>query len=228
MGDQRALAVEHAFLFPINGLRHDALGGLHGQRAVFDNGARQFQRAGQRAARFGQAVDQAKRIRAFGGQHFARQDHFHGDVVRQAARQAQHAAGARHQAALDFGQAELGVAGGHDQVGRQGHFAATGQRVAFHGGDQRLLGRAFVQAGETTAFNIGALPGFGECLQVHARRERAAATRQDADADVVAAIQLVQRGGHGLGGFQVDGVLGFGAVDRDDLDAVGDFHRDQV
>src|SRR5690606_23053837 len=48
------------------------------------------------------------------------------------------------------------------------------------------------------------------------------------DAHVIAAVELLERGGHGLRGLQVDGVLGFGAVDGDDLDAIDDVYLDQL
>src|SRR3546814_5695643 len=68
--------------------------------------------------------------------------------------------------------------------------------------DLGLARRPFVQAGKTAALDQRTLAALRESFQVHARRKRAARTGQDADADVVAAVQLIQCRGHGLGGFQ--------------------------
>jgi len=49
------------------------------------------------------------------------------------------ATGARQQAQLHFGQAQLGVCRGDARVGRQGHLQATAQRRAVDGGHDRLV-----------------------------------------------------------------------------------------
>jgi hypothetical protein len=87
-------------------------------------------------------------VSGFCGERFTGQRDVHSELVWQDFGQPQQAAGRRDEAALDLGQAELGVARGDDQVGGEREFAAAGQRPAFDGGYQRFRRRALGEAAE--------------------------------------------------------------------------------
>src|SRR5690606_30136231 len=120
-------------------------------------------------------------------------------------------------------QTEVRIVGRHDQVACEHDLETACQGVAFYGCNHRLARRAFRDAGKAASGNAGAF-ATQKAFQVHPGAEGAASARDDADADVVTAVQFVQGFDHGLRHRQRGGVLGLGPVQRHDLDAVFDFN----
>jgi bifunctional DNase/RNase len=218
-GDDLALAGEGGRAVPVSRLDDDALGGRESQRGVLRDPAGQFPGGRQRLASRDDDVYQAGLAQALGGVVAAGQRDFHGQVIRYAARQPEQAARARHQAALDLGQAELGLVAGHHQVAGQRELEPAGQRVAFYCGDDRLARRLLHDAAEAAAGHDRGISG-KEALQVHAGAERAASAGQDQYPHVIPAVQVVDGGRDTPGYRAVNRVPGLGPVDGDDGDTV--------
>jgi hypothetical protein len=88
-------------------------------------------------------------------------------------------------------------------------------RIAFDRGDERLARRPLDESGEASVRDDGNLSP-GESLQVHAGAEGAAGSGNDAQAEVVPAVQGLEGRGEFLGELQRHGVLRLRAVQRQD------------
>ena len=190
-----------------------------------DDRGGELARGGDRAARLGEPVDDPDRVRALGGDRVAGERQLHREVVRDPLREPDQRAGGGDQPALDLRDADLRVARRDDQVAGERDLEAAGDREALDRRDDRLLRRPLRDAREAAALRVGPLAGH-ERLQVHPGAERAAGAREDRHAQVVVAVEAVQRGGHALGHRRVDGVAGLGAVERDLEDAVARLGED--
>ena len=163
-------------------------------------------------------------MRAFGAQHVAREDAFHGDVIRHALGQAQQATARCRQAAFHFGQTELGGARRDHQIAGEHDFKAARERVAFDRCDHGFARWLDGDAAEAATGDAGAL-ALQKALQIHARAERAARADDDADAECRIRIERIDGGHHGFGHFQRHGVLRFGAIERHDLDVAANLYE---
>jgi hypothetical protein len=104
------------------------------------------------------------------------------------------AARARHDADLDLGLAEFRALAGDDDVGVHGELAAAAEREAVHGGDHGLRTRREglpLQVGAAQHHLGGA--AFRHVLEVGARREGLARTREDDDAHLGIGAQPIER-----------------------------------
>ena len=113
--------------------------------------AGELERGVDRAARLGQAVDDAERVGALGVDRVAGERELHGQAVGHPARQAQQRAGGGDERALDLGDAEPGAPRGDDEVAGQRDLEAAGDREALDRRDERLARRALDDAGEPAA-----------------------------------------------------------------------------
>ncbi len=91
--------------------------------------------AGLRRIAFEQLVDQADLQALVALDRLAGDDHLHGLRRTDHARQPLRAAGARQQAELHFGQAEVGVLGGDAEVAAQRGFETAAERIAVDRGN---------------------------------------------------------------------------------------------
>jgi hypothetical protein len=86
-----------------------------------------------------------------------------------------------------------------------------------------LLGQA-----AEPAFGRAGVLALEERLEVHAGAERVAGTSEDRDNEVVAILELVDRGGDALGDRPVHRIACLRPIDRDHGDAVAEFRYDTV
>jgi AcrR family transcriptional regulator len=110
----------------------------------------QFERAGQRLARFGDFVDQSDLGKSCCRPWLSGQYELHGQVVGNASGQSEAATSDGHEGFRCLGQTHGCGARGDDEVTCQAQFQAPGQRVTFHGSDERLERRLSHDA-ESTA-----------------------------------------------------------------------------
>jgi len=190
------------------------LRGRDGQRPVGGDALGEFDGPVERLTGFGHHVDEAPRLTLFRGEAVTGQREFECLLVRNALLQAQQRAARGHQAALDFGNAELRRARCHYQVSGEHDLGSAGQRVALDRRDQRLargpLGEADAPTGNRDDLTCG------EGLQVHARAEVAARAGDHRDRQVRTVVQFVDRVGETFTDREVHHVPRFGPIDRDD------------
>src|SRR4051794_1345291 len=182
----------------------------------------QLQSDVERLAGLGEAVDQAELRPSLGGDGLAGQRQLHRDRRGQAPWELTERSAGRHEASLRLGDAELRALGGDDQVTGQRDLQSTGDGEALDCGDQRLLRRLLHDPGEAAVARPWPLAG-GERLQVHAGAEALALAGDDADAELVGRVELVECGGHRLGHREIDGVPRVGSVQHDQQDSVAAF-----
>src|SRR5690606_6608540 len=108
--------------------------------------------------------DEAILMEALGGEHVASEHRFHGDVIRNARRQAQHAARPWDQSALHFGEAEGGVLRSHDEVAGEHDLATASQCIPLDCSDDGLAGRTLANTAEAPIARVGTLARRGESL----------------------------------------------------------------
>jgi hypothetical protein len=195
-------------------------------RAIGADGFCQLQGTLQRDA-VNDAVDQAHFISALRRDEFTGQGKLQGKALRDLAGQADKAARGCGQTALHFGDTELGILIGDDQVTGERDFKATGQRIAINSRDQRFGGRRFGKARKALAGHMRCFTG-QKALQVHARTESATSARDDANAQIIVAIQPIHCRSHAFGERLIGSVLGFWAVERDNQNIATDFGQDGI
>ena len=155
----------------------------------------------------------------------AGQRQLHRDAVGDAARQAQERAAGRDERALDLGDAELGLAGGDDEVAGQRDLEPAGDGEALDRRDERLARGALGDAREPAVAHPRALAAH-EGLEIHAGAEARAGAGDDADRKVALGVELVERRRHPFGQRQVDRVARVRAVERDEQHAVAALGED--
>src|SRR3954447_1381655 len=179
----------------------------------------QLQSDVERLAGLGEAIDQAELRASLGGDGLAGQRQLHRDRGGEAAWELTERSTRRHQASLRLGDAELRALGGDDQVAGQRDLQPAGDGEALDRGDQRFLRGLLHDPGEATLACPGPLAG-GERLQVHAGAEALALAGDDADAELVGRVELVESVGHSLGHREIDGVPRIRPVEGDQQDTV--------
>src|SRR5215218_152557 len=187
-----ALLLPHLLGAPLGRLDRDPLRRGERERRVPGDRLGQLERRLDRDARLGEAVDEAELVAPLGGNRVPGQCHLHGDVERDATRQAQQCAAGGDETALDLRDAQLGLARGDDQVTRQCDLEPAGDGEALDRGDQRLVGRALRDAGEAPPLDVWALAAH-ERLEVHAGAEALARAGDHADLELPVAIELLER-----------------------------------
>jgi CO/xanthine dehydrogenase Mo-binding subunit len=95
--------------------------------------------------------------------------------------------------------------------------------VALHRGNNRFAWGIFAHAGKTTPLHNRQLAR-DKGFQIHAGAECAAGSGNDRNAQLVTALQFIDRGGDAPGQGQVDRVLCVGAIQGDRQDTIGAFH----
>mmetsp|Transcript_1261 Transcript_1261/g.3657 ORF Transcript_1261/g.3657 Transcript_1261/m.3657 type:complete len:404 (+) Transcript_1261:1128-2339(+) len=163
------------------------------------------------------ARHQAGALGLGGAHHAGRQQQVHGLALAHRTRQALGAAGARHDAQLDFGLAELGAVGRDDEVAHHRQLAAATQRKAGYRGDDRL---AHVQDGLPVLRDQAAPEGRGEGVGQHGRdvgtgREGALGAGQHNGADAVIGVEGQQGFAQFVHQLVVQRIQGLGPVQRD-------------
>ena len=103
----------------------------------------------------------------------------------------QQASGAGNQAALDFGNAEMSVIGGDDQVTTQRHFTTASNCVALDGSNQRFLLQFLAESSKATPLYHWNL-ACNESLEVHAGAENSTSAGNDRNLDFTVTVQSVQ------------------------------------
>jgi hypothetical protein len=194
----------------------DLLGGDECQRAVGGDLFREFQRRLQRLALVHHPVDQPDLGGPRGVDEVAGEQQLQRERPGYPLRQQQRAARARHQAALDLGDAEPGQRARHHQVAGEQQLESPGQRPALGRADQRLARRGLGDAAQPAA-GEGRRLALEERLEVHARGERAARAGEHAHPQVFVCVQLVGRVADSGRDRPVQGVAGLRPVDDDDL-----------
>ena len=126
--------------------------------------------------------------------HAAGQAHLHRLGLADEAGQPLRAAGARHDAELDLGLAELGGVGGDDEVAHHGELAAAAEREAGDRRDRRLAAARDAVPGRDEVLLVGLHVGLGlHLLDVGAGGERLLAAGDDDAADAVVGLEGVER-----------------------------------
>src|SRR4051794_37665121 len=188
----RALPVEHLRPRPLSRLDDGLFGRGDGQRTVGRDGPGQVQGPVERSARCREPVDQAHLVGTGGGNELAGERPLHGEVVRDPLWQPDQAPAGRDEAALDLGQPELRVLGGHDHVAGKGDLEAAGDRVSLDRRDQRLRRGLLHDAGEPASRDRWSFTG-EKGLEVHAGAEGAAGAGEDARDEGAVRLEPVHR-----------------------------------
>src|SRR5712664_798629 len=148
------------------------LGGADRHWAVLADGLRPAFRGDKRFACRHYLVDEAEFVTFLGGDVARGEDHAHGALQTDLARQPVQSAGERGEADMRFGQCEPRILGGNDQVAGQRNLEATAHRHAVDGGDDRLVAvEARSQSGESAGVRA-ALAAGGLPFQIVAGAER--------------------------------------------------------
>src|SRR5262249_37183804 len=144
-----------------------------------------------------------------------------------ALRQPDEAAGRREQAPLHLREPEDGVVRRHDEVAREHDLEAAGQRRPVDGGDEGLGASALRGAAEPAPLRhqLEAATGCDQ-LEVGTGREDGSTAGDDDGPDLVVGFDVVEGTFDAPGDVAVDGVAGFGPVDREDLDPTSSFPLD--
>ena len=113
-----------------------------------------------------------------------------------------------------------------DQVAGERDLQAAGDGEALDRGDQRLARRRAATIPAKPRSPTPRALARDERLEVHPGAEALARAGEDADAQLVVAVELVERRGDALGERAVDRVARVGAVERDEQDAVAALGED--
>src|SRR6266436_2494493 len=139
------------------------LGGADRHRAVLADGLRPAFGGDKRFAWRHHLVDEAEFVAFLGGDVARGEDHAHGALQTDLARQAVQSAGERGEADVRFGQCEPRILGGNDEIAGQRNLEAAAHRNAVDGGDDRLVAvetrsQPGESAGVPAALAAGGLP----------------------------------------------------------------------